>query len=279
MILESIEIRSGRVVEMSYDVVSTVRGGVNGEVSSGYGSVSGSVSSGVYYSYDLVLVNSVGKHVKFRSLKAREKICLVGDVLEFEYFNTGMVVLKNLDSGLKFVLDKGKDWERNIFSYYKREDLLKKSKNWVKYLNCLFILLLVLCWCERQSLIGVYDIDGDGYLALEDGGWDCDDHNSKVNAGSVEIPGNGIDDDCRDGDASITSRNMEPLALRSPATLNFTGGDSMEKKKVVMKINWKMGFIMFGIFLVWLLCLMGIYWRRDVYIDKLMAYDKMLAQI
>lgn len=67
-------------------------------------------------------------------------------------------------------------------------------------------------------LRNVTDFDRDGYSPLL-GGADCDDFSSKVNPRSREIPGNGIDDNCRLGDrASLASAQVEeapPLPLAS----------------------------------------------------------------
>jgi choline-sulfatase len=70
----------------------------------------------------------------------------------------------------------------------------------------------------EQSYIGarlvaalrkVIDRDGDGYSAFF-GGPDCDDTNPDVHPGAVEIPGNGIDDNCVGGDAKIEDAGPAP---------------------------------------------------------------------
>jgi choline-sulfatase len=72
----------------------------------------------------------------------------------------------------------------------------------------------------EQSYIGarmvaalrkMIDRDGDGYSAFF-GGPDCDDNNPNVHPGAVEIPGNGIDDNCVGGDAKIEAPAPPPDA-------------------------------------------------------------------
>ncbi len=55
---------------------------------------------------------------------------------------------------------------------------------------------------RRVVLVGrsLLDRDGDGYAALLGGG-DCDDTDEDVNPGAQEIPGDGIDNNCMNGDA------------------------------------------------------------------------------
>ena len=61
------------------------------------------------------------------------------------------------------------------------------------------------------GLRGALDRDGDGYSSLLGGG-DCDDANAAVGPAAAEIPGNGVDDDCVDGDAAppAPERASEP---------------------------------------------------------------------
>lgn len=70
---------------------------------------------------------------------------------------------------------------------------------------------------ERQAPLGrvalavlrrLTDRDHDGVSAAFAGG-DCDDHDPQVSPRAVDLPGNGKDDDCQDGDA-------KPLAARAP---------------------------------------------------------------
>jgi hypothetical protein len=48
------------------------------------------------------------------------------------------------------------------------------------------------------------DRDHDGYSALFGGG-DCNDHDPAIHPGAVDIPGNGIDENCEGGDAKVVA--------------------------------------------------------------------------
>ena len=69
-----------------------------------------------------------------------------------------------------------------------------------------------------QSIQPLFDQDGDG-VAGKLGGGDCDDQNPNIYPGAQEIPLNGIDEDCHEGDAlppeqpRLTRRS---LSVRSP---------------------------------------------------------------
>jgi choline-sulfatase len=58
-----------------------------------------------------------------------------------------------------------------------------------------------------SALSDLSDFDGDGASALFGGG-DCAPFDSKIYPGAIEIPGNGVDDNCMGGDASAGAQDL-----------------------------------------------------------------------
>lgn len=73
------------------------------------------------------------------------------------------------------------------------------------------------------------DADGDGYVAVDQGGDDCDDANPAVNPGSDEVCGDGIDQDCS-GDDTLCENGEDSPSL--PGGSSDSGGRGCFVKSV-----------------------------------------------
>lgn len=78
---------------------------------------------------------------------------------------------------------------------------------------------------------GLIDLDGDGFSAVF-GGADCNDFNKNINPNAEDIPGNGIDEDCRDGDRQLVATNHTPQQRGDLLPSLVKKGAVLQKKPV-----------------------------------------------
>ena len=120
----------GRVMRVDSDVVNEVRGSIWGEVSNGSGSVRGDVSSRMYYRSDVIYVEEGGEERYMRELLSRRRLCIEGDVVEFEWYVSGVLVMRNESSGMKYMLSEGGGGLRSVLDYYGEGDVLERNRVW-----------------------------------------------------------------------------------------------------------------------------------------------------
>jgi len=130
-IFECVERSRGRVLRVDSDVVNEVRGSIWGEVSNGSGSVRGDVSSRMYYRSDVIYVEEGGEERSMRELLSRRRLCIEGDEVEFEWYESGVLVMRNESSGMKYMLNEGGGGLRNVLDYYGEGDVFERNEAWI----------------------------------------------------------------------------------------------------------------------------------------------------
>jgi hypothetical protein len=85
--------------------------------------------------------------------------------------------------------------------------------------------------CKDGDAVNL-DRDGDGYGRNEPGAkapFDCDDNNKSINPGAHDVPDNGVDEDCKDGDAVNLDRDGDGYGRNEPgATAPFDCDDTKD---------------------------------------------------
>jgi choline-sulfatase len=75
------------------------------------------------------------------------------------------------------------------------------------------------------------DLDGDGFSRFFGGG-DCDDSNADINPDAIEIPGNGVDENCRDGD-SLPAPPWPPR----PTFVPLPDGNKLPRSVLILSVD------------------------------------------
>lgn len=57
------------------------------------------------------------------------------------------------------------------------------------------------------------DVDGDGIVASQFGGPDCNDNDLRVHPGAYDVPGDGIDQNCDGRDAALPRRSALKVSV------------------------------------------------------------------
>ena len=129
----------GRVMRVDSDVASRMEssdimveacGVIFGGDSNRCGCVRGDVSSRMYYRSDVIYVEEGGEERYMRELLSRRRLCIEGDVVEFEWYVSGVLVMRNESSGMKYMLSEGGGGLRSVLDYYGEGDVLERDEGW-----------------------------------------------------------------------------------------------------------------------------------------------------
>lgn len=146
-----VKTESGYVKRIDGDFVNNTSGNVWGYD----GNVWGSVNTLSYHRSDIIIENDKGENVLIKDVLSSRKTCVESDKLVCEYFDSGIVVLRNLTTGLKFMINEGDgNRNKNILEYYDEENILldKETSLWQAGIF-LFLLSMICTICINVNVI------------------------------------------------------------------------------------------------------------------------------
>lgn len=91
-----------------------------------------------------------------------------------------------------------------------------------------------------------FDRDGDGVSRLFGGG-DCDDNDTQKYPGAIDIPGNGVDEDCSGGDRILEEKGKDAPVSVAPAKAVSRSNSVRDDLSVVLisvdSLRWELGYM------------------------------------
>jgi hypothetical protein len=106
-----------------------------------------------------------------------------------------------------------------------------KPLHWVGFVLVCIIMIITTIISNPKPLPELIDEDGDGYVIQDHEGIhiDCDDSDANTHPNAIDFPADGIDQDCKDGDAQLDTGGFSGTELTLYNDFIFTGEINSER--------------------------------------------------